>query len=354
MPKYRLKVKKIPLGYDIPLFEPKFPPLDNLRLDMIENKEKIKKNAPKPVFYRPPEEDVPKSVEKFTDDNEYNSDSDEILKQLEDTYEKTNSSIAGTTTSDDEENSEINFSTASAAPSTQPAPSVSSEPSAPERPYYIEKKEESEESSEKEAKEKADYLFKFMVLRRQYPNVEIPQFSDHSDLGTMKRVYENVIRRVSLDSSVINYKKFLVGGFMVCEWMSTNWLNIDIQGFTASQLKVQNQYDRLLLELGEKNYTPLGSRFPVEVRLLFMIFMNAGLFYVQKSVFSGKGLDIMGMLNSVGGGGSGGSEGTAKESTQGSPNPRSSGIRRKMRGPTISPEDIEKMARENENSDLSS
>src|SRR3989304_1752044 len=49
---YRLKVKKIPLNSVLQVYEPNFPPLENLYLDMLENKEKLKKNAPKPIFVR--------------------------------------------------------------------------------------------------------------------------------------------------------------------------------------------------------------------------------------------------------------------------------------------------------------
>lgn len=336
MSKYRLKVRKIPLTRDIPIYEIKFPPLDNLHLDLVENKEKLKKNPPKPVFYRAPEAEASKSEENYKHENNgYDSESDEILKELEKKYSADHSK------SDDEEDDALlstnepeNIENKEEIPDSSTKPAESNE-----RPFYLEKEENSEDSEDREAQKKADLLFKFMVLRRQYPNVEIPEFSDHSDLGTMKKVYENVIRRVSLDSSVESYKKYLIGGFMVMEWVSVNWMGIDISGFTQQQMQAQNSYDRLLLELGEKNYTPLGSRFPVEVRLIFLVMFNAGLFYVQKSVFSGGGMNILSMLSG------GGQTAPNNNQQRAAPPPK-----RKMRGPTISPEDIEKMSRNNEGS----
>ena len=124
---------------------------------------------------------------------------------------------------------------------------------------------------------------------------------------------------------------------MVMEWVSVNWMGIDLGGFTQHQIRMANKYDRLLLELGEKNYSPLGSRFPVEVRLLFLIIFNAGLFYVQKSVFAEGGSDIFSMMFNT-------------QSTPKAPQKP----KRKMRGPTISPDEVEKLAKATRGSEESS
>ena len=67
-----------------------------------------------------------------------------------------------------------------------------------------------------------------MVLRKKYQNVEIPDFNEFSELSSMERTYDQIIRRVSLDSSVESYKQYLIGGFMVSEWIATHWLHIDM------------------------------------------------------------------------------------------------------------------------------
>lgn len=300
---YRLKVKKIPLPDDIIYRRPNFPQFGELHLDLLENKNKLKKNPPKPIFVRQEpikrEHMTPSEIEE-----------DLTLEELEKAY--TN-----------EEQEEV-FSDG------EPQEDDFIEKDEKENGEYVqerfvEQEEEEEAEEDRLRREHADLLFKFMVLRRQYPNVDIPEFTDHSDINTMRRVYDQIIRRVSLDSSVENYKQYLVGGFMVLEWVSTNWLGIDLSGFTQAQTKAMNKYDRLLVELGEKNYSTEGSRFPVEVRLIFLIIFQAGLFYVQKAVFSGSGPNLFSNMF--------GTSSTDKPQKR----------RTRMRGPTIQPDEINDM-----------
>ena len=72
-----------------------------------------------------------------------------------------------------------------------------------------------------------------------------------------------------------------------------------MQGFTQQQIVGMHNYEKLLIELGEKSYVPSGSKWPVELRLLFVIIMNAGFFIVGKVVMRRTGANLLGMMNSV-------------------------------------------------------
>jgi len=315
---YRLKVRKIPLPDDIVYRRPNFPAFQELHLDLLENKSKLKKNPPKPIFVR---NEPPKESFNSHHHHEDQEDEDLTLEELERAYhdDDTEDVFKDERDFDDEPKSD--------------SEKINGEY---QQEHFEQQEEDEEDEEERERREKADLLFKFMVLRRQYPNVEIPEFTEHSDINTMKRVYEQIIRRVALDSSVDNYKQYLVGGFMVLEWISTNWLGIDLSGFTKQQVQMMNRYERLLIELGEKNYTTMGSRFPVEVRLIFLIIFNAGLFYVQKMIFSG-GEGGTNVLNAL----FGGMNPTAQAEQPQQRRRRGRG----MRGPTITPHEVEEIAR---------
>lgn len=176
---------------------------------------------------------------------------------------------------------------------------------------------------------KRELLFKFDLLRKSYPASAIAEYSIHTELNTMQKSYNDTVRRLSLDSSVENYKTYLVYGFMGCEFIFGNFLGFDMQGFTQQQIVSMNSYEKLLIELGEKSYVPSGSKWPIELRLLFMIIMNAAFFIVSKMLMKKTGANLMGMVNSM-------------NSRQTQPNTTSSSTARKrrMRGPNIDIGDI--------------
>lgn len=175
---------------------------------------------------------------------------------------------------------------------------------------------------------KRELLYKFELLKKSYGNnISVPEFSIHSDYQTMLKSYEATLKRVSLDSSVDNYKTYLIGGFMLVEFVLGNWFKLDMQGFSQQQIMNMNNYEKLLIELGEKSYVPNAKQWPVEVRLLFMIIINAGFFIITKMLMKKTGANLFNMINSMGSSGSGGAASSA-------------GPKRKMKGPDINLGDI--------------
>jgi hypothetical protein len=168
-------------------------------------------------------------------------------------------------------------------------------------------------------------MFKFDLLKKSYPNSVIPEYSIHSDYTNMKKSYDSTVRRLSLDSSVESYKTWLLGGFMAAEFIFGNFLGFDMQGFTQQQILSMSSYDRLLIELGEKSYVPTGSKWPVELRLLGLILMNAAFFVVSRMIMKKTGANLLGMINGM----------------NSAPPAASTGARkRRMRGPNVDLDDI--------------
>ena len=150
-----------------------------------------------------------------------------------------------------------------------------------------------------EEDKKREILFKFDLLKKSYPTAIIPEYTVHTDLTMMTKSYEDCVRRLSLDSSVETYKTYLVYGFMGCEFVFGNFLKFDMEGFTQQQILNMNSYEKLLIELGEKSYVPTGSKWPVEVRLFFVVIMNAAFFIVGKMIMKKTGSNIMNMINNM-------------------------------------------------------
>jgi hypothetical protein len=175
--------------------------------------------------------------------------------------------------------------------------------------------------TQSEDEQKREILFKFDLLKRSYPIAFIPEYTIHTELSILKRSYEDSVRRLSLDSSIENYKTYLIYGFMGCEFLFGSYFGFDMKGFTQQQITSMSSYEKILIELGEKNYVPEGSSWPVELRLVFLILMNTAFFIVSKSIMKKTGSNIMGMMNSM----------NSKKSTT---------PKRKMKGPKINLDDL--------------
>ena len=98
-----------------------------------------------------------------------------------------------------------------------------------------------------------------------------------------------------------------------------------MQGFTQQQIVNMHSYEKLLIEIGEKSYVPEGSQWPVEVRLLFLVIINAAFFIVSKMILRKTGANLMNMINGMN---------TPSQTTF------RAGPKRRMKGPDINVEDI--------------
>lgn len=146
---------------------------------------------------------------------------------------------------------------------------------------------------------KREMLFKFDLLRKSYKEHNIPTFTIHSDLSMMTRSYEDTVRRLSLDSSVETYKRYLIGAFMLIEYALGRWLKFDMKGYTQQQIVSMSSYEKLLIEIGEKSYMPEGEQWSVEIRLVFLVIINTAFFLVGKMIMNKTGSNIMNAINSM-------------------------------------------------------
>jgi len=145
---------------------------------------------------------------------------------------------------------------------------------------------------------KRELIFKFGLLEKTYPFSNIPKFTVHSNLTYMQKSYDDIVRKLSLDSTVDSYKTYLIYAFMGCEFFAGHVLKLDMQGFTQQQIISMQTYEKLLIELGEKSYFST-TKFPVEIRLIMMVVINAAFFIFSRMLFKKTGSDIIKLFNSV-------------------------------------------------------
>ena len=154
------------------------------------------------------------------------------------------------------------------------------------------------EESEEVVKERNNVLFQYEVLKRMHPHVYIPEFNSYSDVKVMSEKYDMIIKKLSLESSVDNWKRYMIIFVMGCE-MALGYLNFDMKGFAQQQITSMNMYDSLLVEIAEKTYVPSGSKWSVEIRLAIMVMMNVVLFTVGKMFTKQTGDNILGFINKL-------------------------------------------------------
>jgi hypothetical protein len=190
---------------------------------------------------------------------------------------------------------------------------------------------------DRERQEKEEYIWRFKILKKKYKTrKDIADYNEHDDLFTMKQTYERTLREIQLEDNCESYRMYLIGGFMLMEFVSNNWLGVDLTGFTAQQMTMMQKYDRMLIELGEKSYNRWGSNLPVEVRLIGFIILQAGIFYLGK-IISEKGGGTMTDIFKMFTGTTPAPANSVEEKPQDPDAPK-----KKMRGPSVKVSDLKK------------
>lgn len=180
---------------------------------------------------------------------------------------------------------------------------------------------------------KRELLFKLDILRKTYPKAMIDKYTIHDKYSSIKNYYDGKVRMLSLENSVDNYKTYMTFMFMGVETLFGKVFKLDMKGFTEQQLIDYHKYEKLLIEMGE-NSTPCEgkSKWPVWLRILFIIVIQTAFFVVGKMILGGAASRI---LNSVSDMKAGGINAAESGIMGGAAKPN-----RKMRGPKINISEI--------------
>lgn len=194
---------------------------------------------------------------------------------------------------------------------------------------YIKEPDDGLTPEEREANEREEYIWRFKILKKSHKDRSIPEYNEFSDVRTMKLTYDRTIKDIYLEESINSYKTYLSIGVIAMEYAFVKYLGMDMNGFAASQLGIMSKYDRFLIELGQKSYSTFGSNMPVEARLLGFMMMQAFMFYIGKRA----GPMVAALLDSLNNGKS--IQEAFTESKEEEP-------KKKMRGPRVKAADIAK------------
>jgi hypothetical protein len=140
------------------------------------------------------------------------------------------------------------------------------------------------------------YITNYTRLRDSWPEYKFPDLPDESTTDYIINAYEHCISKIQLDMNVNQYKAGLIILFLVIEVISVKYMGLDGGGYTVSQIKAMNRYERLLIELGEKRLISIGNQWSVEVRITFIALVNFGIFVLMKWLSGLLGPELSGMI----------------------------------------------------------
>lgn len=147
-------------------------------------------------------------------------------------------------------------------------------------------------AEDEELGRKMELLRNFDKIRKIHPTAKIKEYSEFTDIKTLERDYSYIVKDLEINSTVENYKQYLIMGFKLLEIFLIHYMDFkDIEGFSQDQAIKINQYEKVLMEIGEKNYISDNKKWPPELRLigiiLFQTFSFVGFRYIG-SMFSSK------------------------------------------------------------------
>jgi len=153
-------------------------------------------------------------------------------------------------------------------------------------------------SNDDDLEQKHRIMHKFDILKMGNKDHTFPSCSIHMDLKTLKKIYDSEVLKLHIHNSLQSNRKYLIGGFIVTEYVFGYYCGFDMKGFTQQQIVSMSSYDRLLIELGEKTYAEEDSNLPVEVRLIGLVVVNAALFLFSKLIMKNTGTNALNFLSS--------------------------------------------------------
>jgi hypothetical protein len=144
-----------------------------------------------------------------------------------------------------------------------------------------------------DAKKKADYRVKRSILREAYPQMNIPEPGENESIEEIEVAYREYVKRIHVESSVETNKVYLLILWLIIDVVGTRFFRLPFKGrYVKSQFKYMQQYQMLLIKLGERSYIENeADGWSPEFRLLAMAVFHAVIFALVQLLASKLGGD---------------------------------------------------------------
>lgn len=142
-----------------------------------------------------------------------------------------------------------------------------------------------DEESRKE-QDREELLIKLRHMEKQYrdSNITIEPFTDYTSMKDLEQIYKRTVRETLYESNLENLHKYISYFFMGTEWIGTQWLHLELSGFTEYQLtREMGKYNKILHEISERNYLSWSQGLAPEFKLLVLFVTQLGMFLLMKN-----------------------------------------------------------------------
>jgi len=295
-----IRVVKIPRSSPLQDIEPDFPKLENLHLELSENKLKLKANLPPVPPSKPPKKKKVKSEQTQKEEHREpeHAEHDESGHHEDVQEELVFETKSRVSIMDEDDLNVLNIIAKNTKESKKIEREIVEEKEA-KKPHKEEQKEDDAASEasdhevtvvvspeEKARNEHTETLWEWRLLAKKWPkyNINPDEFNEHSDLTMMKTKLERKKQEIILDNSVSNYRTYLNMSFQCLEFVACTYIGINMAGFAKEQQKSMDQYDALLIELGVKYSNKFKTNFPIEIRLIGLVLFQGVSFYFMKNL----------------------------------------------------------------------
>jgi len=182
-------------------------------------------------------------------------------------------------------------------PTQQPLPTK-------HKPPIIDEDEDGDEDDLTEDEERMMIIARLKIMKRGWPEIDVGDYDTKTiSLKRLRKVYKIFRCRMVAEDISGGYKKWLIAGFVLLELIFVRVFKLDMSGLVVNQIQMMSSYSELLLELAEKYGSTYKSYFPVEVRLMFAMAVNAGIFFILKNFLGDANSDMAkGIASALNGG----------------------------------------------------
>ena len=134
------------------------------------------------------------------------------------------------------------------------------------------------------------------MLKKTQKNKDFPPYDEFTSISDLKRILRDVKRETILDENINNTKQILTMVWWGVEKLGTEYLSIDLSGFTAHEAQNMNDYHKVLVELGERSYLNWSEGTAPEIKLIYIIITHAAVFHIMKDTSKNIN-DILGIFS---------------------------------------------------------